>query len=241
MIQAGADRAKGFEELFGGSFVPRRLGAKQPLTGATSAPPPAASAGAPLLSPILAAPAGKVWIAMENFGGHQFGEEVDILTLHGYSLEGSVGLIRAPNGWLKIELLPIDKVAEEVEARRPKSTEVPASGPAHFEETPTSATVAPAADEKALDEDAGDARTLFIDHDSEGNRYKEWRQVAVESKHYSYGDWPLEGPATVHHMIRHTQKYGGDPRLWLQVWARQKQIADNDRVMHELRCLTDMI
>ena len=67
------------------------------------------------------------------------------------------------------------------------------------------------------------------------------RQVAVESKHYSYGDWPLEGPATVHHMIRHTQKYGGDPRLWLQVWARQKQSADNDRVMHELRCLTDMI
>ena len=90
-------------------------------------------------------------------------------------------------------------------------------------------------------EDPGDARTLFIDHDSEGSRYKEWRKVAIESQYYSYSDWPLEGPATVHHLLRHTRKHGGDPRVWLQIWARQKQIGESDRVMHELRCLTDVL
>lgn len=34
-------------------------------------------------------------------------------------------------------------------------------------------------------------------------------------------------------------KFGGDPRQCLQLWARQKGIYETDRVMHELRCLTD--
>ena len=93
---------------------------------------------------------------------------------------------------------------------------------------------APSGSAQGDGEDIGHARTLFIDHDSEGSRYKEWRQVAIESQLYSYSDWPLEGPAAVHHLL-------GNPLVWLQIWARQKHIGESDRVMHELRCLTDVL
>lgn len=36
-------------------------------------------------------------------------------------------------------------------------------------------------------------------------------------------------------------KFGGDPKQWLELWARQKSISDQDRVKHELRCLMDVL
>ena len=143
---------------------------------------------------------------MEKLGGYEFGEEVLIAGKHGYALDGSTGLLKVDGGWLKMELL-----AQEVERRRPSP---PASSDlaAPVASTPTAPVPAPARDEGAgAEADPGDARTLFIDHDSEGNRFKEWRQVALESKYFAYSDWSLEGPATVSHLIRHTQKYGETP------------------------------
>lgn len=58
---------------------------------------------------------------------------------------------------------------------------------------------------------------------------------------YAYEDWPFEGPATVLHLLKHMNKYGGDPKQWLELWARQKGIAEQDRVKHELRCLMDIL
>lgn len=86
-------------------------------------------------------------------------------------------------------------------------------------------------------EENSDARTLFVDFDEQGVRYKEWRRFVQESRDYSYTDWPHEGPSTVLHTVKHMYKFGGDPRQWLQLWARQKGIYETDRVMHELRCL----
>eukprot|EP00959_Pyramimonas_sp_CCMP1952_P252100 5267489-Pyramimonas_sp.AAC.1 len=41
--------------------------------------------------------------------------------------------------------------------------------------------------------------------------------------------------------MKHIERTGGDLRLWLQLWARAKQVDVNDRVMHELNCLVDMM
>ena len=99
---------------------------------------------------------------------------------------------------------------------------------------------APHASEGA-DEGSADARTLLVDYDNHGIRYKEWRSVAHESKEYGYPDWPHEGPATVLHMVKHMLKFGGDPKLWLELWCRQKSISEQDRVKHELRCLMEVL
>lgn len=79
-----------------------------------------------------------------------------------------------------------------------------------------------------------DARTLCVDYDAQGVRYKEWRLVVQES-----ADWPHAGPATVMHLLKHMHRIGGDPKLWLELWCRQKGVAEQDRVKHELRCLME--
>ena len=82
---------------------------------------------------------------------------------------------------------------------------------------------------------------LHVDTDEQGTRFKEWRKVVSESQFYSYDDFPRKGPATVHHLLKHVGKYGGDPKLWLELWCRQKSISDQDRVKHELRCLMEVL
>ena len=37
------------------------------------------------------------------------------------------------------------------------------------------------------------------------------------------------------------ERQGGDPRLWLDKWLREKHLADSDRVAHELRRLADVL
>ena len=236
--------ARDFDSFFGGSFVTRRRGSKKPLLPVAAVPAVAAPPPAPVLRPIFKAPADKIWVAVENFGGYDMGQEIAIEEVTGFALGDFTGLIQVPGGWLKAELLGVDLVAREIERRRGEVQPPPGAGvtagPIEEESLAAHVGADPDAAKDNL-EDPGDARTLFIDHDSEGSRYKDWRQVAIESQYYSYSDWPLEGPATVHHLLRHTQKHGGDPRVWLQIWARQKQVGESDRVMHELRCLTDVL
>ncbi len=71
-------------------------------------------------------------------------------------------------------------------------------------------------DDKNEDATAGDdARTLEVDYDEQGERFKEWRKVMTEVREYSFSDWPLEGPMTVLHLVKHFGRHGGDPKRWL--------------------------
>ena len=72
-------------------------------------------------------------------------------------------------------------------------------------------------------------------------RHKEWREVVNECKQYEFADWPLEGPMSVGHLIRHFHNFGGDSKRWLLEWMRSKNISENDRVAHEMRCLADFM
>lgn len=91
------------------------------------------------------------------------------------------------------------------------------------------------------EEDKGDVRTLWIDYDEHGERYKRWRDVCRESHSPNLADKPLDGPITGLHLIKHVERHGGDPRLWLQLWLRTKHIEPSDRVAHEMRVLCDVL
>ena len=84
-----------------------------------------------------------------------------------------------------------------------------------------------------------DVRTLWVEYDEQGERYKPWRMAVRESTSESFSDSPLEGPPTVLHLAKHYDRHGGDPRQWLQIWAREKKIENTDRILHELRVLVD--
>lgn len=175
------------------------------------------------VKPIALAQEDYVWLAMEDMDDFKFGQTVDVSPDKDIMVGERTGLVHTRSGWIKVELVEVSKSPDFLQARRPAVVKPPAAIPVEDKET--------------AEEGSGDARTLCVDFDAQGTRYKEWRAVVQECAEYSYEDWPHSGPATVHHLLKHFQKYGGDPKQWLELWCRQKGIAEQDRVKHELRCL----
>ena len=56
---------------------------------------------------------------------------------------------------------------------------------------------------------AEDLRTLWVDYDDQGCRYKEWRKVCVECRDVRLTDSPAEGPPTVLQLMRHMGRHKG--------------------------------
>ena len=86
-----------------------------------------------------------------------------------------------------------------------------------------------------------DVRVLEVDYDTHGTRTKVWSEVCAESSEHRFRDWPVTGPLTVLHLIKHILRYGPLPTQWIEAWARRKHIATTDRVFHELRSLAEII
>jgi hypothetical protein len=82
-----------------------------------------------------------------------------------------------------------------------------------------------------------DVRTLWIDYDFQGERFKEWRNVCQEASEHRYKDAPVPSPSVGVALCKHFFKHGGDPESWLNVWMREKNLEQNDRVVHEMRVL----
>ena len=62
-----------------------------------------------------------------------------------------------------------------------------------------------------------------------------------ESSTPTFDEKPLEGPLTALHIMKHTERHGGDPRQWLALWARSKRIDQSNRVDHEMKVITDAL
>ena len=89
---------------------------------------------------------------------------------------------------------------------------------------------------------AEDERTLWIDYDEHGGRFKKWREAVNESTELSWGEeWDLEGGATCLQVARTMDKSGFDPRLWIQMWEREKKVQTSDRTHWELATLVDIM
>ena len=91
-----------------------------------------------------------------------------------------------------------------------------------------------------IDEE-GDARTLWIEFDDQGDRYREWRKVVSDSVAHSWKDWPHQGPASLHHTLKHFHRHGGCPRTWFQSWLRRHGMTETDRTAHEVRSLIEAL
>ena len=83
-------------------------------------------------------------------------------------------------------------------------------------------------------------RTLWIDYDETGSRYKSWRRVANEVYAHQFKDSPVEGPGSCLHMIQHWDRHGGNPRLWLQLWCQSRGVQRSERVYHEMEVLLEI-
>jgi hypothetical protein len=88
---------------------------------------------------------------------------------------------------------------------------------------------------------AGDVRTLAVDFDSQNSRHKEWRQVVSEAHFADVDSFPMEGPPSLHFLIRHFHRHGGTPRGWLALYLRDKGLSQQDRVSHELAILCEIL
>ena len=86
-----------------------------------------------------------------------------------------------------------------------------------------------------------DVRTLSVDFDTHGERYKEWRLVVQESSSNVYPDCPCDGRETTLDFLKLFERNGGKPTMWLKVWAQNKGISTTDRVYHELEVLCTAI
>ena len=62
-----------------------------------------------------------------------------------------------------------------------------------------------------------------------------------EAVAHSFSDWPCQGPQSTIHMAKHMAKPGGDPKSWMQIWMRRRNLAESDRVVHELKTLVDVL
>ena len=171
-----------------------------------------------------------VWLAAEPLGGLVLGQEVSLNEETDVQCGDRHALAFRQGDYVKVEMVRAVDAADYAEKRRalfgaPSSSSTP--------------TVPPPA-EKTAQEDS-EVRTLWVDFDEHGERYKRWRDVVKESYTPSFEEKPLEGPSTTLHLIKHAERHGGDPRLWLQLWARQKHVEPTDRVHHELKVLTDAL
>ena len=95
--------------------------------------------------------------------------------------------------------------------------------------------------EKDTQDAPEEVRTLWVDFDPRGERFKEWRQVCLESRTERWGDGHIEGPASLLHWMNQTARSGQNPKLWLAEFCRDRRIERSDRVFHELQNLVEVI
>ena len=87
----------------------------------------------------------------------------------------------------------------------------------------------------------GDLRTLEVDYDAQGERFKTFRIACRESTQEAFPDQPVEGPPSALVICKNMERADGDPRAWLRSFLRNKGIGENDRVAHELRVLCEIL
>jgi len=172
----------------------------------------------------------------------QLGEEARLVTGRDVVVGGLTALVRDGERW--------------VVARRVAAAEAPALSqrlrgagqpPPADERPPLNLDGLGLADPPASQAGAGgagqpdDARTLWVDWDPHGERYKPWREVCREASCEDLDANRVDGPVTALHMCKAMERQGGDPRQWLERWLREKRLDGGDRVAHELRTLTDVL
>ena len=133
-----------------------------------------------------------VWLASEPLGGRKLGQEVSLNEETDVQCGDRVALAFRQGEYVKVEMVRITQAADYAQRRRAlfaaSSDDKEASG------------------SKPVDSDDSEVRTLWVDFDEHGERFKRWRDVVKESFTPTFEEKPLEGPATALHLIKHSER-----------------------------------
>ena len=186
--------------------------------------------------------AGEVWISLVGCRAGGAGREVVPRVGRDVIFGLKRGMLKVQDEWILAESVPVEQVPAFVANLRGGDREPDLGGEAERDlerrmgvghEAAPPVVVAPREEQ--------DARTLWVDWDAHGERYKAWREVCLESTQQDIPDSRLEGSPTALHMCKVMERQGGDPRLWMERWVREKRLDNSDRVAHELRSLVEVL
>ena len=212
-------------------------------------------------APTLASPVveseGGMWLVCESFGpvGYELGVEVGMGTLCVQRRNRGLHHVRAGQ-YVCVELVR----ARDLDSRQRKrqlldersgGTEATAdellrerlfgTAPGQREDARArmSTEDAPAGTgEEAVDEDL---RTLWIDRDDQGQRFKEWKKVCSESSEERQAVSPVAGPPSCLTVCKQMQHHGGNPKLWMHLWMKELGASGKDRLYHEVATLVEIL
>ena len=232
-------------KLLGRRAVPRRIGKG---AGRVEQPAPEANLASPIsplvadqLIPITKAPEEHLWLHLPAQKAGAVAREVQVEDGKGVMTRNGYALYNDKEGMIPLTLVKVEEAPAILGAYRDDVNPV-----ALMQELGVEKPHYPVGEsleklDGEVEVENPDARVLEVDYDTQGERYKEWRQVALECKEYTFQDWPLEGPLSTGHLVKHFSKFGGDPKRWLADWMRSKQIQENDRISFEMKVLIESI
>ena len=131
--------------------------------------------------------------------------------------------------------LVVGSVAEAMEIfRRAWTSLTPrSSGPADDGGPAAARAAAPAKPAAAAPDDA---RTLPVERNSAGERFRTFRPVAETSSQIDFSDWPFDGPRTAAWLSREIGRTGMGPAAGHGQWKHENRLQDDDHHcrVHEL-------
>ena len=86
-----------------------------------------------------------------------------------------------------------------------------------------------------------DVRTLAVAYDTQGARWKSFREAVVEMTEDHFPDFPLYDPRTVLWLLKYIARQGHTPITWVEAYLSRKQYSSSDRSQHELRFLGEFL
>ena len=176
----------------------RRIGHKRailPLRTAPARPPPpgpvdGAVAGSsrprPLVLPADDAPDGFVWLSAEPLGGTSLGQEMFLNMDTDVCLGAETAMAQRLGSWVRCDLVAVTDAAGYAEKRSSLFRPALGEGPPRADLRERLKGPAERLDVTGLDSspkatETADVRTLWVDYDDQGERYKRWRNVVQES------------------------------------------------------------
>ena len=218
--------------MFGGHFLRRRIVAP---AGRIPAEGFAADNGSPKNAVVVRPATGdSVWVAAEPLGGMVLGQEVSLNMETDVQCGDRHALALRQGEWLKVEMIRVSDAGDYAERRRMLFAGTKTSGSGECPALPDKRQRRRRRSQMrrkrmARFEPCGLTQMSMV------SATKRWRDVVKESYTPVFEEKPLEGPATALYLIKHVERHGGDPRLWLQLWMRAKHVESTDRTYHELK------
>ena len=84
-------------------------------------------------------------------------------------------------------------------------------------------------------------RTLSVEWDEHGERFKPWRTACREMSRHEFSDWGElfeQAPASVLALFKNFERFGGDPLRWRDNWLKELGMSKHERTAIEVSVLT---